>query len=114
MATGKGKLLFDYICSNIPNKLANTNLAHTPYIFVKKYKKRYELRYKYIRGERKTNLTYKTSVLPISKVFGFDGPDKQRSTLNKLVNRLYRQTSSDTSCEVHSSHYSLDKRLRLS
>lgn len=47
MATGKGKLLFDYICSNIPNKLANTNLAHTNL---------YIWRYKYIRGKRKINL----------------------------------------------------------
>lgn len=87
MATGKGKLLFDYICSNIPNKLANTNLAHTPYIFVKIYKKdtgRATNIYA-AKGRLTLKVTYKTSVLPLSKVFGFDDPDNQRSTLSKLV-----------------------------
>ena len=58
MATGKGKLLQIQIYA--------TNIYAA-------------------KGRLTLKVTYKTSVLPLSKVFGFDDPDNQRSTLNKLV-----------------------------
>ena len=89
------KSLIDHICSNVPNKLIHKHIRYTdeisdhntPFVILNIKKERYEPRYKYIRDERKVDMNQYVNdfnKLPLSLVYGFEEPEDQISTLNKL------------------------------
>ena len=92
--TRKAKSLIDHICSNVPNKLIHNDVIYTDEIsdhdtpfLILNIKERYEPRYKFIRDERKVDMNQYVndfSKLPLSLVYGFEKPEDQISTLNKL------------------------------
>ena len=94
--TRKGKSLNHHICSNVPNKLIHNHVTYTneisdhdtPFVILNIKKERYEPRYKYIRDERQVDMNQYVndfSKLPLSLVYGFEEPEDQISTLNKLL-----------------------------